>query len=252
MFTHMKKSLAFLLFPLVTVAVLAGSVWAESVTGTVTYRERIAVLPGLVLDVDLLDVSRADAASVQLSQRRYALKSVPASFELPYDPALIDDRMRYAVRASISDESGRLMWVTDASYPVLTQGASDTVDLVLVKMASDAAPSLEDSTWQVVELNGATVTAKRLPELSFADQGKFSAHTGCNTLGGNARVSGAKMSFPENMAMTMMACPPPYDQLEPDFVKALGQVDGFSLDGEFLLLTDVDGKVVMRLSPKPE
>ncbi len=32
-------------------------------TGTVTYRERIALSPGSVIDVQLQDVSRADAAA---------------------------------------------------------------------------------------------------------------------------------------------------------------------------------------------
>ncbi|TNF88356.1 MAG: hypothetical protein EP300_08085, partial [Gammaproteobacteria bacterium] len=80
----------------------------STVTGTVTYRERIALTPEAVVDVKLLDVSIADVSAKLIAQQTIKPKhQVPIPFELVYDPADIDERMTYAVRATIS-ERGRL------------------------------------------------------------------------------------------------------------------------------------------------
>ena len=75
------------------------------VTGTITYRERMALSPTAVVDVRLDDVTRPGAAEpVVASTRIDRPGQVPIRFELPYDPSLIDQRSRYAVRAVISDQ----------------------------------------------------------------------------------------------------------------------------------------------------
>ena len=114
---------------------LAGSEPA-SVTGTVSYRERIALTPEAVVEVQLLDVSLADAsAKVVARQAIKAQRQVPIPFELVYDPADIDQRFTYAVRATIR-ERGRLLFTTDRSYRVLTRGSPDHVDLILVRTSN--------------------------------------------------------------------------------------------------------------------
>ena len=105
-----------------------------TLTGTVTYRPRIALPPNAVLSVKLLDVSRADAPSVTLAETRVGTDGaqVPPPFSLDYDSGDIQPRMRYVVRAEIFDADGVLMWTTDTAYPVLTQGAPDDgVEVVL-------------------------------------------------------------------------------------------------------------------------
>ena len=106
---------------------------SATVTGTVTYRERIALTPEAVVEVQLLDVSLADASAIQIAIQTIKPKhQVPIPFELIYDPADIDERMTYAVRATIRD-GGRLLFTTDRHYPVLTRGHPHHVDLVLVR-----------------------------------------------------------------------------------------------------------------------
>jgi putative lipoprotein len=102
------------------------------VTGTVTYRERIALPPTAVIKVQLVDVSRADAPSVVLGEQliETAGKQVPLSFAIAYDPAGIDERMSYAVQARI-EAGGRLLFISDQHYAVITRGAPRHVDLVL-------------------------------------------------------------------------------------------------------------------------
>ncbi len=108
-------------------------------TGTVTYRERVALLPGSVVRVTLQDVSRADAPAEVLATWTLTTsgENVPIPFELGYDPAQIDPRHRYTVRAEIRDGAGGLLWTSDTAYPVLTGGApGDAVD-ILVRRVSD-------------------------------------------------------------------------------------------------------------------
>lgn len=103
-----------------------------SVTGTVSYRQRIALAPDAVVKVQLLDVSRADAASETIAEQTINAENrqVPFSFELKYDPNAINPRSRYAVRAQIY-ESGKLRFNSTRLYPVITGGSPNAAQLVL-------------------------------------------------------------------------------------------------------------------------
>jgi putative lipoprotein len=103
-----------------------------AVTGTVSYREPIALPHDAVIEVSLLDVSLMDVAAKLISKQTITPEqSVPIPFKLHYDPQDIDQRMTYAVQARILDGEDKLLFVTDISYQVLTRGQPDRVDLVL-------------------------------------------------------------------------------------------------------------------------
>ncbi len=121
-----------------TVVADGGGHTARKVTGTVTYRERIALPPTAVVTVQLVDVSRADAPATVLGEQviEPGGKQVPFAFVIPYDPARIDARMSYAVQARIED-GGRLLFINDQHYAVITRGASDTANLVLKSVGRD-------------------------------------------------------------------------------------------------------------------
>ena len=53
------------------------------------------------------------------------------STTLGFPSSQIDPRHTYAARAEIRDPSGALRFVTDTRYPVLTQGAGASADIVL-------------------------------------------------------------------------------------------------------------------------
>jgi copper homeostasis protein (lipoprotein) len=101
------------------------------IRGTAIYRERIALPPDAVLEVALEDVSRADALAQEIGSVRVENPgNPPFNFEIAYDPALIEERQTYAVRAAIR-VGDKLMFTTDTVYPVLTRGADDQVELML-------------------------------------------------------------------------------------------------------------------------
>jgi len=104
------------------------------VRGQASYRERLALRPGSVFEASLEDVSRADAPADILGSVKFETPGqIPIKFEIPFDPAKIDERHAFAVRARIACADGRLMFTTDTVYPVLTRGAGREVDLLVMR-----------------------------------------------------------------------------------------------------------------------
>jgi len=103
-----------------------------TVSGSATYRQRIAMPPDAVLTVRVEDVSRADAPALVLAEIRepFGTRQVPITFSLHVPSEAIDPRLSYAVRATITVD-GQLRFTTTRSYAVLTHGAPNNVDLVL-------------------------------------------------------------------------------------------------------------------------
>lgn len=109
-----------------------------TLSGTVTYRERMMLRPDAFVTVRLQDVSRQDVPALLLAEQNIKAqgKAVPIPFTLEYDPARIDERYTYSVRAEIRDGMGQLLFTTDTLHPVLTRGAPmDNVEIVLVSVA---------------------------------------------------------------------------------------------------------------------
>ena len=111
------------------------------VSGSVAYRERMALPPDAVVEVKLLDVSLQDVAAPVIAETTVLPegRQVPLPFELRYDPTKIQPNRSYAVRATIVS-AGRMIFTTDTAYPVITQGNPAHVDLWLVRV-SEKAPS---------------------------------------------------------------------------------------------------------------
>ncbi|HEX6828787.1 MAG TPA: YbaY family lipoprotein [Burkholderiales bacterium] len=238
-------------------AAFAATGWAQAlVTGTATYRERIALTPDAVLEVTLEDVSRADAPAVVLGRARVEpAGQVPIRFEIAYDPAQIDDSHSYTLRARIS-AGGRLMFTTDRAYPVITRGNPTEVELILRRFsahgprpgtASDAP--LANTWWKLAELRGQPVAADDNPSaphivLRADEPTRVDGSGGCNRLTGGYRIEGDTIAF-NKMATTMMACPKGMDT-EKEFLKALGEAKAWKITGQRLELRDEGGSVIAR------
>jgi copper homeostasis protein (lipoprotein) len=111
-----------------------------SISGVATYRERIAMPPDAVFEATLEDVSRADAPAEVLGRTRIEKPGQPPiRFTIAYDPARIDAKRRYSVRVLITSAS-ELLFVTDQHYPVLGQGQSNQVNILLRKAGASTQP----------------------------------------------------------------------------------------------------------------
>lgn len=138
----MRRTGIVIAFAAIAIAVWSGmrainAEEARTLKGSIAYRERIALPPDAKAEVKLVDVSRADAPSVTIAEQTFPLTgSVPASFELTYDPARIVSGNRYALQARITAD-GQLMFITDQQWPVL-DGQADKTDLLLVRVSQPA------------------------------------------------------------------------------------------------------------------
>lgn len=115
----------------VLVALLAGTATADTLRGSAMLRERIALPDGLTFEAVIEDISRADAPAERLAATRFETSGQPPfAFEIPYDPAAIQPRARYALRATLH-QGGRLFATTDTVHPVLTEGTAEPVEVVM-------------------------------------------------------------------------------------------------------------------------
>ena len=130
-------ALSLATLPLAACATLGPSEQPVSVTGQITYRERIALPPTAQIEIQLSDVSLMDAPSRTIAQQSFTAdgRQVPFAFSLTVDQRPLDPRHSYAVSARITDASGRLMFIADTRNSVAFDGRSriDMGTLTLVK-----------------------------------------------------------------------------------------------------------------------
>ena len=116
-------------------------------SGSVTYRERIALTPGATLTVQLRDTSLQDAASELIAEQVIPNPGqVPINFEVLYESARIDPRNTYSIQARITEADGRLAFINDTAYDVITRGNPSSVDMVLVLV--EPPPEMVDGDWE--------------------------------------------------------------------------------------------------------
>ena len=147
----------------------ASAAAAQVVGGTATYRERIAPPPDARLEAVLLDVSRMDVPAIELGRAEIENAGAPPySFEIAYDPAMIDPAARYTVRATLW-AGERMMFTTDTAVPVLTQGAPERAEIVMVRVGADAASAKDAGVDGPATTYGLTLPASFSGQLPCAD-----------------------------------------------------------------------------------
>ena len=152
-----------------TLEVPSGREPNASVSGTVTYRERLALTADAMLVVELRDVSYADAAAPLIARQTiHGPGQVPIKFKVEYNKQDIDSRNRYSVSARIVESDGRLAFTNDTAYEVITHGSPNKVDmlLVLVEPPPDLVGGDDDagSDWRTwVEVPAPIVWANLIP-----------------------------------------------------------------------------------------
>jgi uncharacterized lipoprotein YbaY/heat shock protein HslJ len=148
---NLAKNLVLLALVLAAPTLASGQ--GSKISGSVTYREKIALPPSAVLELRLEDVTRADATPVVMSVLIERPGQVPIRFELPLGAVPIDARGRYAVRATIKD-GDRVLFTSLDTMLVLTQGHGTRADLVLTQVATPV-PAKTPTVGQTLTAAGA-------------------------------------------------------------------------------------------------
>jgi len=218
----------------------------ESVTGSITYRQRIALTPEAIVNVQLLDISKADAPAIIIAEQTLSTPGqVPIAFELMYNPDIIKSGMTYSVSAKIF-ERGELRFISDTVNPVLTNDNGNTAELVLVAVGNQAAADAAPTKWLLSELNGDIIDLpeEQTPFIKVdSAAGRIMGFSGCNRFNGSYEKIDGKVELGP-LATTMMACIDNAD-IETRFMQTLGSVSDFIVEGE--QLTGINGDEVLLL-----
>ena len=131
------RILRLIIILILVILILSGYQQNGTVTGSVTYREKVA-LPseGVVITVKLEDISKVDAPAVTIGEQVIVNPGyqVPIPFEIKYDRGEIDDKNTYAMRARIEID-GKLIFTNTSRYQVITHDfpISD-IEMILEKV----------------------------------------------------------------------------------------------------------------------
>ena len=99
-----------------------------SVTGSVALKNPVPLSASAQLTLKLLNVS-AKPAIVVAEKTTGGLTTLPAAFELNFDPAKIDHNAFHVLDVTIVD--GERHYVAPREYPVITKGAGAKIDLLM-------------------------------------------------------------------------------------------------------------------------
>ncbi|MEZ8822857.1 YbaY family lipoprotein [Vibrio amylolyticus] len=108
----------------------------DSITGSIVYRERIALPENALVTVKLQDISLADAPAEIIAVNQFETNGaqVPFNFDLAYDTRKIKANHRYSVSARI-EVDGKLRFINDTVYPVINdQNDTSHVELRLISV----------------------------------------------------------------------------------------------------------------------
>ncbi|MBT8146147.1 MAG: YbaY family lipoprotein [Gammaproteobacteria bacterium] len=232
----------------------------KSMEVSISYRERIALPPDAQLDVQLIEVSRADVASGRIASQRFAMTSVPMAITLNYDSQVVAEQARYAIVASIwsGDEqifrTARRFSVLDGS---VAGTETETVEVQLTMVTEDdqiSGPprSIRGIQWAATEVAGQAWSNADPATLTIDDEMNFSSFGGCNRFSGQLILTESEINFPENFAGTLMTCPGQAEALERTYLDALRLVSRYLRYGGGLIMTDASGNALLHFEERPE
>ncbi len=226
----------------------------KSIEGQVIYRERMLLPPNAEIQVTLEDVAGADVPATIVASKRFPAEGAPPyPFTLDYDPAEIDSKGRYALRARIEADS-RLMFTNDTYIPAFGAEAKRPAEIQVVRATTDpdtpamSETSLTDTYWKLIELDHAPAGLGAGDREPFMVLGSVDSRVhgfgGCNRFMGGYAQYQSELIFSQ-LASTMMACIDGMD-LERRFLEALGQVKRYAISGKSLMLYGEGEQPILR------
>lgn len=225
-----------------------------TISGELTYLQRIALPDDAVAIVELKPADAADGASVTAEEIiPLRGRQVPVAFELKVERARLDSEKSYILRGGIR-EGSRLRWLSE---PVAVDVASDAVSLGTVQVRPYQAPdpagtdevaAIAGIEWKIDSIGDIRITGDERPTLTFDADGSFHGRA-CNGFRGSYEIDGERLSL-GRAAATMMACPEPQMAWEHALFDAFGRVAHFSvMRDSSLRLMDDGGDLLIEARP---
>lgn len=212
---------------------------SKTISGTVTYNERIYLPQNVVLTVKLEDTTKQDvAAAIVAEQSIYVATPPPWTFDLAYDPKAIQKKGHYVLRASVKVE-GELRFINATSVPAFN--TKEPINIVVspaTKKEISKQAMLEAHSWKLTELNGAAINALNSQNVGInfnAENQSSNGFAGCNQFSGGYEATEMALSFAPMMS-TQMACINSDSEL--NYLQTLSRVRGYTIDGNRLMMLD--------------
>jgi len=174
---------------------------------------------------------------------------VPIAFTLNLPGRELDPRGRYAVRGTILDSLGRLLWTTDTTHLIdPTQAAIDLGALMMVRVAAGEEPTaaerLRGGEWKVEDIGGRGIIDFTHVSLVFGHDSRITGVTGCNSYSVPYEVSGDRLSVGQGIS-TQRACLPALRDQERKFLQILSELTRFKFsETGALILSTADGETL--------
>jgi putative lipoprotein len=238
---------------------------AATLSGEVTYRERIALPAGASLKVRLIDMTAPGAPTrVEAEAAISSPGQVPLSFTLNFDDRVIDPTHEYALVAEISVDLE--LWFRNAEPYRLAPLAPTEPVLIIANFvgrvvqpigpAGDQPPPASDGslinvTWRAMQIRGEPVIANSAPTLSVAEDMRAGGRGGCNSYFAQTDIAGEAVRF-SAVGSTRMACAS--DALtaqEAAFFDALANARFWRVNGDQMVLLGTSGAELVRFERAP-
>ena len=260
MFTHRIWQLGAAMLALALSLAPALAVEQITLTGEVTYRERIALPPDADLTVTLVTLdAKGEPHAIGATAPIPARGQVPLQFVLNVRSDAIARDQDYGLIAEIT--AGGVPVFRNA-VPVRVDPLAPQPALIIVNfdppppmplppplpIAGDleVTAALFDDIWTVRTIAGHPVLGATEVTLSIAPDRRAGGNGGCNSYFTEAMFDGPALYFGP-IAGTRMACDALVMRQEAAFFAALAETASYELDNDTLYLLDVDGNQVVRL-----
>ena len=212
----------------------------ETLTISVSYRDRSMLRPGSELRVTLEDVSKMDVAAEVLSTTVMPIDSAPPYVvSLPYQKNKIMSNMRYNVRAQISYQ-GQLLYTSTQHYDPFNQVVSGPYSIQVERVNSRTPDvALTNTYWKAITLGQhAVINQENVKELflQLREGNNVRGFAGCNNFQGSFELNDSVLTF-KQIASTMKMCADSMEQEQKVF-QSLNETARYSINGEQLTLLD--------------
>lgn len=226
------------------------------ISGTLIYRERIALIPGGAATITLCDLSPAGGAAHVMAETTIELgdQQIPIPFELTMDRVDPSPGGSFGLMATITGPQHAPEWTTPTPHTLdLDEVHTEVGSLVLVRSSDDQPNPTHLSPiigeWRVTAINANPISTDSGTTMRFGIDGTLVGNAGCNSYSTTYTTAASGLSIDSAIATTLMACDPATERQERAFLRVLNAIaadDGagrFEIDatGDRLTLLSSDG-----------